>query len=976
MKPRWIVAAALLAGSFLGAAAELRIGLIGLDTSHVIAFTKVLNDPAQSGHVPGGRVLAAFKGGSPDIESSRTRVDDYTRQLQEEFGVQLYDTIEELCAHVDAVMLESVDGRPHLWQAIPVILAGKPLFIDKPMAGSLGDVLAIFKLAAKHGVPVFSASSLRYGHNTQAVRQGAIGRVLRAETTSPFHIEPKHPDLFWYGIHGVESLFTVMGRGCVSVTRGTTDDGLVEVTGVWDGGRVGVYRESKGYGGRAEGERGTMEVGAYDGYAPLVAEVMRFFRTGIAPVAPEETIELFAFMEAADESQRREGAPVALREVYRRYGYEPPAGAELVSVRRIWDEAPHNAFTDLVWFQDEWICAFREGQGHVSPDGALRVIGSKDGVTWDSLARLTSETADLRDPKLSITPNGRLLLVAAAAMHPPSSVRHQTMAWFSNDGRTWDAPVPVGDPDFWLWRVTWHDDEAYGVGYQTAGGNGTRLYRSANGKFFRCWVPELFTEGQANEASLAFAPDGTGVCLLRRDGEPGSGQIGMASPPYRDWKWQDLGVKIGGPKLLRLPDGRYVAGVRLYDGGARMSLAWVDPEAGTLQEFLRLPSGGDTSYPGMVWRDGLLWVSYYASHEGQTAIYLARVKLPALEPAAPGIAFDPPAPYRDDTGTYASPLVFNDGRRVKSAADWAERRQEIREYWDQVLGEWPPLLTEPRLEVLATETSEQLRQERVRVTVAPNRAEEGWLLVPPGRGPFPAVLIPYYEPETSAGRNPKNPLRDFGYQLAKRGFVTLSIGSPGGDARQPDPGRTDWQPLSFLGYVAANCLTALAARPEVDGKRIGVLGHSYGGKWALFAAALDERFACCVVSDPGIVWDESRPNVNYWEPWYLGRETGSTRRPGVVTEDNPRTGAYRRLVEEGHDLHELHALLAPRPLLVSGGAEDPPERWQALNRLIEVNEFLGFTHRVAYTQREGHSPTVTSNEQIYAFLAWALQPCS
>ncbi|MCB1128562.1 MAG: Gfo/Idh/MocA family oxidoreductase, partial [Verrucomicrobiae bacterium] len=286
---------------------DLRIGLIGLDTSHVIAFTKVLNDPAQKDHVPGARVVAAFKGGSPDVESSRTRVDDYTHQLQADHGVTLCDSIEALCTNVDAVMLESVDGRPHLWQAIPVIEAGKPLFIDKPMAGSLGDVIAIFNLAKQAGVPVFSASSLRYGRNTQAVRQGAIGRVLEADTSSPFHIEPKHPDLFWYGIHGVESLFTVMGRGCESVKRGTTADGLVEVTGTWQGGRTGTYRESKGYGGKARGETGEMEVGAYDGYAPLVVEVIRFFRTGIAPVSPEETIELFAFMEAADESKRREG---------------------------------------------------------------------------------------------------------------------------------------------------------------------------------------------------------------------------------------------------------------------------------------------------------------------------------------------------------------------------------------------------------------------------------------------------------------------------------------------------------------------------------------------------------------------------------------------------------------------------------------------------------------------------------------------
>ena len=631
MKTLRFLSLALLGAGLCLNADDLRIGMIGLDTSHVIAFTKVLNDPTQKDHVPGARVVAAFKGGSPDVESSRSRVDGYAQQLHDDFGVQLCDSIEALCTNVDAVMIESVDGRPHLWQAIPVIQAGKPLFIDKPMAGSLGDVLAIFNLAKKHGVPVFSASSLRYGRNTQAVRQGAIGRVIEAETSSPFHVEPKHPDLFWYGIHGVESLFTVMGRDCQSVRRGTTTNGLVEVTGTWKGGRTGTYRESQGYGGKARGETGEMEVGAYDGYAPLVAEAIRFFRAGIAPVSSEETIEIFAFMEAADESKRRDGKNVPLAEIYQRYGYTPPESAEVLSVQRIWDAATHNAFTDLVRFKDEWICTFREGEGHVSPDGAIRVIGSRNGNEWTSLARLTSADADLRDPKLSLMPDGRLMLVAAGALNPPSKVRHQSCAWFSSDARTWSPPVPIGDRNFWLWRVSWQNDLAYGVGYQTEGGRETRLYRSANGKFFNTWVPDLFPEGFPNEASIEFAPDAQAICLLRRDGEPGSGQLGISEAPYRDWRWKDLGARIGGPKLLRLPDGRYVAGGRLYDGGARTALAWVDVEEGTLTEFLRLPSGGDTSYPGLVWQDDLLWVSYYSSHEGRTAIYLARVRLPETD---------------------------------------------------------------------------------------------------------------------------------------------------------------------------------------------------------------------------------------------------------------------------------------------------------------------------------------------------------
>src|SRR5213075_2700251 len=207
------------------------------------------------------------------------------KELREKHGVIIYDTIEEMCWHVDAVMLESVDGRPHLAQATAVIKARKPLYIDKPMAGSLKDVLEIFRLAREAGVPVFSSSSLRYGKNTRAVRNGSIGKVLRAETSSPCHLEKTHPDLFWYGIHGVESLFTVMGIGCESVKRGATSDGLIEVQGAWKGGRVGIYREDpKGYGGTAKGEKGDSPVGAYDGYQPLVVEVIKFFQTGVAPV--------------------------------------------------------------------------------------------------------------------------------------------------------------------------------------------------------------------------------------------------------------------------------------------------------------------------------------------------------------------------------------------------------------------------------------------------------------------------------------------------------------------------------------------------------------------------------------------------------------------------------------------------------------------------------------------------------------------
>ena len=294
---------------------DLRIGIIGLDTSHVVAFTKILNDPKATGPLAEAKVVGAFRGGSLDIPSSADRIDKFTKTLTEQYGLKLYPTIAELCKNVDAVMLESVDGRPHLRQAIPVIDAGLPLFIDKPMAGSLADAIFIFDYAKKKGVPLFSASSLRYGKATQAARNGALGKIMHAETHSPCSLEGHHPDLFWYGVHGCESLFTVMGKGCESVVRKTTDDGKIEVVGTWKGGRTGIFREGKGYGGTAKGTKGEGPVGGYDGYAPLVIEAVRMFRTGKVPVDSQETIELFAFMAAADESKRREGKPVKIDEM-------------------------------------------------------------------------------------------------------------------------------------------------------------------------------------------------------------------------------------------------------------------------------------------------------------------------------------------------------------------------------------------------------------------------------------------------------------------------------------------------------------------------------------------------------------------------------------------------------------------------------------------------------------------------------------
>jgi predicted dehydrogenase len=293
-------------------AADIRIGIIGCDTSHVTAFTETLNNPQAKGHIEGGKVVAAYKGGSPDIAASVEHLESYSKTLQEKYGVKMYDTIEELCQNVDAVCLESVDGRPHLEQVKPVLKAGKPVFIDKPIAGSLRDAQEIFRLAKAAKVPMFSSSGLRFAKNTQAVHNGSIGRVEYAETYGPCSLETHHPDLFWYGVHGTEALFTVMGTGCETVQRGTTTNGLIEVVGTWKDGRKGIYREDKGFHGLARGEKGEAAVGSFDGYQPLVAAIMKFFQTRVAPVQPEETLEIIAFMEAADRSKKEGGAPVKI----------------------------------------------------------------------------------------------------------------------------------------------------------------------------------------------------------------------------------------------------------------------------------------------------------------------------------------------------------------------------------------------------------------------------------------------------------------------------------------------------------------------------------------------------------------------------------------------------------------------------------------------------------------------------------------
>ena len=332
---RMAAVASVIVTSLFAEEAPKRVGIIGLDTSHVVAFTTVFNkgpkNPADAAKFAGFRVTHAFAQGSKDIEESTKRVPEYTEKLKG-MGVEIVDSIEKLCAQVDFVMLESNDGRVHLEQVLPVLKAGKTVFIDKPIAGSLADVIRIQEAAKKAGVVYFCSSSLRFAASTQAVAQGSIGKVKTAYTTSPASLEPHHPDLYWYGIHGCESLYAAMGTGCISVKRDKSAAGMIQVTGNWGDGRVGIFREAdrkaKGgpYAGKAIGEKGEADIGKFDGYEVLQQAVVKMFRTGKPQVSAEETLELYTFMEAADESKRQGGAEVKLADVLAKARAEVAAG--------------------------------------------------------------------------------------------------------------------------------------------------------------------------------------------------------------------------------------------------------------------------------------------------------------------------------------------------------------------------------------------------------------------------------------------------------------------------------------------------------------------------------------------------------------------------------------------------------------------------------------------------------------------------
>jgi len=301
---------------------QIRIGIIGLDTSHAPAFAKLFNAETPSEHVASQRITHAFPGGSDDIEKSYSRVPEYTQQLKD-MGIKIVDSIDEMLPEVDAVLLLSLDGRKHLSQVAPVFKARKPVFIDKPLGGSLAECIAIKKLGDALDARWFTSSSLRYSPEMIRYREDTERQnsVLGAATWGPCSLEATHPDLYWYGVHGVEILYTIMGTGCQQVTRVTTTDTDVAI-GKWENGRIGEFRGlrsgASGYGFVVFGKQAIDVGGKYDGYAPLVDRIGKFFRGTYNGVEHQESLEMFTFMEAADESKRNGGNPVLMSDVYSR----------------------------------------------------------------------------------------------------------------------------------------------------------------------------------------------------------------------------------------------------------------------------------------------------------------------------------------------------------------------------------------------------------------------------------------------------------------------------------------------------------------------------------------------------------------------------------------------------------------------------------------------------------------------------------
>lgn len=303
----------------------------------------------------------------------------------------------------------------------------------------------------------------------------------------------------------------------------------------------------------------------------------------------------------------------------------PPAPT-LAGAERIWGSASHNGSTDLARFKDRWYCVFREGQTRDSQDGAIRVLSSGDGVRWALVTVLSMRETDLRFPRLTVTPDRRLMLTAAAHTSAGGAkFRGQSLAWFTSNGREWGEAIEIAEPNVWLWSLAWQRERAFAVGYSDEPNSPMRLYQTRDGLKFEAFPEGLAGDGVDGEAALAFLPDDTALCLLDRNA--GGARLGRAGPPYRAWAWRDLPLALAHPNLLRLPSGRIVAAGSSPGERSRTTLSWLDPATGALQQFLELPSRGEASAPGLVYDNGTLWVSYESSHEGKIGVYIARVTI-------------------------------------------------------------------------------------------------------------------------------------------------------------------------------------------------------------------------------------------------------------------------------------------------------------------------------------------------------------
>jgi hypothetical protein len=352
-----------------------------------------------------------------------------------------------------------------------------------------------------------------------------------------------------------------------------------------------------------------------------------------------------------------------------------------------------------------------------------------------------------------------------------------------------------------------------------------------------------------------------------------------------------------------------------------------------------------------------------------------------LPPADLTGAFEPPPQWKDQFGPYRSPLTFYDGTPVTRAEDWPKRRAEIIQRWTEYLGPWPPLAEKPPFDVLETTTANGLTTKRLRFDLPPRGTGFAHLTVPDGAQHAPAVLVLSADGETPGPSTHTG--ADLAHDLAERGFVTLLVGPPGGNPRKLEMDDVECQPLMYLAYVAALCENLLASLPEVDSARVGVVGHAYAGKWAMFASCLHQRFACAVWSEAGIIFDERKAATNYYDPWYLGAIPPNRRGAPHREDEHIRRGAYGQFYHAGLNLQELHALMAPRPFLVSAGSNrrpslaitcaDDESRWVVLNHSIAVNQLLGYERRVAMTNRPSHELTPMARAQIYQFFADCLR---